>query len=169
MSVRLSVSNVEVLAANAAAPVAAGRRAEVVPRVCDLEALAASTSGKIEIETLEEGREGQIVDNMLKGAVLTVFKERLSPEQLRDVVTAFDEGVVAHTGEDVPSAQLAELVDQRPGACASRSRASPGATSRRRRWPAPSSSCSRACTSRSGSTRTPAAPGRPTAAGADRS
>ena len=81
VSVRLSVSNVEVLAANALRRVAAGGRAEVVPRVSDLEALAASTSGKIEIETLEEGREGQIVENMLKGAVLTVFKERLSPEQ----------------------------------------------------------------------------------------
>ena len=66
-------------AANAAAPRRCGPgEQEVVPRVSDLEALASSTSGKIEIETLEEGREGQIIEAMLKGAVLTVFKERLS-------------------------------------------------------------------------------------------
>ncbi len=82
--------------------------------MCDLEALASSTSGKIEIESLEEGREGQIVDQMLKAAVLTVFKQRLSPEQLREVVTAFDDGLIAHTGEDVPSPTEAELLSQVP-------------------------------------------------------
>jgi magnesium chelatase subunit I len=86
----------------------------VVPRICDLEALASSTSGKIEIETLEEGREGQIIENMLKAAVLTVFKDSLSTERLRDVVVAFEEGIVAHTGEDVASAQEAELLSTIP-------------------------------------------------------
>ena len=86
VSVRLSVSNVEVLTANALRRALRAGEKEVVPRVSDLEALAASTSGKIEIETLEDGREGQIVDGMLKGAVLTVFKERMTPERLRDVV-----------------------------------------------------------------------------------
>ena len=92
VSVRLSVSNLEVLAANAVRRALRSGEREVVPRICDLEALAASTSGKIEIESLEEGREGQIVENMLKGAVLTVFKQRLSPDRLREVIAAFDEG-----------------------------------------------------------------------------
>jgi magnesium chelatase subunit I len=110
VSVRLSVSNLEVLSANALRRSLRSGEKEVVPRVSDLEALASSTSGKVEIETLEEGREGQIIENLLRGAVLTVFKERLSPDRLRDVLVAFEEGVVAHTGEDVSSAQLAELV-----------------------------------------------------------
>jgi magnesium chelatase subunit I len=86
----------------------------VVPRVSDLAALAASTSGKVEIESLEEGREGVIFENLVKAAVLTVFKERVSPDQVRDVIAAFEEGVVAHTGDDVPSAQLATLLEQVP-------------------------------------------------------
>ena len=114
VSVRLSVSNIEVLGANALRRSLRSGEREVVPRVSDLEALASSTSGKIEIETLEEGREGQIIEAMLKGAILTVFKERLSPERLRGVLSAFDEGVVAHTGEDVPSAQMAALVTSIP-------------------------------------------------------
>jgi magnesium chelatase subunit I len=115
VSVRLSVSNLEVLAANAVRRALRTGEREVVPRVSDLDALVASTAGKIEIESLEEGREGQIIDNLLKGAVLTVFKERCSPERLREVLASFEEGAVAHAGEDVPSTDLARLVEQVPG------------------------------------------------------
>jgi magnesium chelatase subunit I len=114
VSVRLSVANYEVLAANALRRALQTGERDVVPRVSDLEALAPATLGKIEIESLEEGRDGQIVENMLKGSVLSVFKERLDAAKLRDVVTAFDEGLVAHTGEDVPSADEAALVQQVP-------------------------------------------------------
>ena len=38
----------------------------------------------------------------------------MAPEQTRDVVAAFEEGVVAHTGEDVPSSELAALVESVP-------------------------------------------------------
>ena len=75
VSVRLSVSNLEVLGANALRRGLRAGEKSVVPRVCDLGALAASTSGKVEIESLEEGREGIILENLVKAAVLTVFKE----------------------------------------------------------------------------------------------
>ncbi len=110
VSVRLSVSNVEVLGANALRRALRAGERTVVPRVSDLSALAASTSGKVEIESLEEGREGVILENLVKAAVLTVFKELVAPDQVREVVAAFEEGVVAHTGEDIASATLAQLV-----------------------------------------------------------
>ncbi len=114
VSVRLSVSNLEVLGANALRRgLRAGERA-VVPRVCDLDALAASSGGKIEIESLEEGRDGVILENLVKGAVLTVYKERVTPDQVRDVIGAFEEGIVAHTGEDIASVDEAQLVEQIP-------------------------------------------------------
>ena len=53
VSVRLSVSNLEVLAANALRRGLRAGEVSVVPRVCDLDALAASTSGKVEIESLD--------------------------------------------------------------------------------------------------------------------
>jgi magnesium chelatase subunit I len=114
VSVRLSVSNLEVLAANAVRRALRSGEREVVPRISDLDALVASTAGKVEIESLEEGREGQIIENLLRGAVLTVFKERCAPERLRDVLSSFEEGLVAHTGEDVPSADLARFVERIP-------------------------------------------------------
>ncbi len=114
VSVRLSVANYEALAANALRRGLRSGERSVVARVDDLEALAASSIGKIEIESLEEGREGAIFENLVKGAVLTVFKDRVEPEQTREVVAAFEEGAIAHTGEDITSAQLAGLVDTVP-------------------------------------------------------
>ncbi|MEP6296723.1 MAG: sigma 54-interacting transcriptional regulator, partial [Ilumatobacter sp.] len=110
VSVRLSVSNFEALSANALRRgLKAGER-NVVARVDDLDALPASSQGKIEIESLEEGREGLILQTLIKGAVLTVFKDAVDPAQTRAVVDAFEEGAVAHTGEDITSDQLAGLV-----------------------------------------------------------
>jgi magnesium chelatase subunit I len=114
VSVRLTVSNYEVLAANALRRALRAGETVVVPRVCDLDALAASSSGKIEIETLEEGREGAILENLVHSAVLTVYRDRVSPEQVRDVIAAFDEGTIAHTGEDVTSDELRSLIDTVP-------------------------------------------------------
>lgn len=114
VSVRLSVSNYEALAANALRRgLRAGEHA-VVARVDDLAALAASSIGKIEIEALEDGREGAIFDALVKGAVLTVFKERVDPSYTTPIVDAFEEGLVVHTGEDMTSEQLAALVEQVP-------------------------------------------------------
>ena len=114
VSVRLSVANYEVLAANAIRRSLRAGETTVVPRICDLEALPASTAGKVEIESLEEGREGAIIDNLLKSAVLSVFKARVTPDQVRDVVGAFEDGIVAHTGEDLRSVDEARLLDEVP-------------------------------------------------------
>lgn len=114
VSVRLSVSNLEVLGANALRRgLRAGERV-VVPRVCDLNALAASASGKIEIESLEDGREGMILENLVKASVLTVFKELVPFPSVAEVLPAFEEGAIVHTGDDVPSADLARLVEEVP-------------------------------------------------------
>ncbi len=114
VSVRLSVSNLEVLGANALRRGLRAGEKNVVPRVSDLGALAASTSGKVEIETLEDGREGAILENLVKQATLTVFKERVPLDQVRDVVTAFESGVIAHAGEDIPSVDQAKLLEEVP-------------------------------------------------------
>ncbi|HEX9991534.1 MAG TPA: magnesium chelatase [Acidimicrobiales bacterium] len=114
VSVRLTVSNAETLVANATRRALRHGERDVVPRVSDLAALTASTAGKIEIESLEEGREDQIVEQLLRSAVLTVFKSRFTPDRLRDVITAFDGGTVVDAGEDVPSSAYAELLGSLP-------------------------------------------------------
>jgi magnesium chelatase subunit I len=114
VSVRLSIANYETLVANAARRALRLGEKDVVPRVSDLEALVSSTAGKVEIETLEEGRDGQVVDRLLKQATLTVFKARCPIEQFRDVVLAFDEGTIVHAGDDVASTAYTEVLGRIP-------------------------------------------------------
>jgi magnesium chelatase subunit I len=126
VSVRLSVSNYETLAANAVRRALRMGETQVAPRVSDLASLAASTAGKVEFETTEDGRESAILESIVKTAVLQVFKQRVTGEKIREVVEAFDGGVVLHAGEDVESVAygamftdipaLRELVTQIVGA-----------------------------------------------------
>jgi magnesium chelatase subunit I len=115
VSVRLSISNYETLVANAMRRALRAGESEVVPRVSDLDALVASTSGKVEIETLDEGRDSQVLERILKTSVLEVFRARVRPERLSQLVSDFDEGRIVHTGEDVPSSDYAKLVSSVPG------------------------------------------------------
>ncbi len=115
VSVRLSIANYETLIANAMRRSLRNGEHEVVPRVSDLEALVASTAGKIEIETIDDGREGQVLERILKASVLEVFRSRVRAERLAELVRAFDDGRVVHTGEDVPSSEYAALVAETPG------------------------------------------------------
>jgi magnesium chelatase subunit I len=115
VSARLSIANYETLVANAARRALANGEREVVPRVSDLDALAASTSGKVEIEMLDDGRDSQVLERIMKSAVLEVFRARVKPELLGPVVASFEDGSVVHTGEDVPAAEYQHLVDSRDG------------------------------------------------------
>jgi magnesium chelatase subunit I len=114
VSVRLTVANHETLVANAARRALRLGETDVVPRIADLEALASSTQGKIEIESVDEGRDGQVVEHLLRAAVLTVFRDRLPIERLRPVLDAFEGGQVVHTGEDLSSVDEAALVEAVP-------------------------------------------------------
>ena len=114
VSVRLSVSNYEVLVANALQRALRSGASEAVPRICDLEALPASTAGKVEIETLEDGRDGQIIDHLVRAAVLSVFRERVRPETLLAVVEAFEGRDPVECGEDVPDATYVGLCEAMP-------------------------------------------------------
>ncbi|MCU1486295.1 MAG: hypothetical protein JWN67_3041, partial [Actinomycetia bacterium] len=110
VSVRLTVANNETLLANATRRALRLGEHEVVPRVSDLDALVASTAGKIELDTVDDGRDEQIVENLVKAAVLSVWRARLNAGALVDVVTAFEEGRIVHAGEDVASSTYVELV-----------------------------------------------------------
>ena len=114
VSVRLSIANYETLVANATRRALRHGEHEVVPRVSDLDALVASTAGKVEFETVDDGREEQVLDRIIKTAVLETFRARTRPEKLTDVVNAFEEGIVVHTGEDIASSEYGRLLDEMP-------------------------------------------------------
>ncbi|MBM3672690.1 MAG: magnesium chelatase [Actinobacteria bacterium] len=115
VSVRMSVANYETLVANATRRALRNGEDEVVPRVSDLESLASSTAGKLEFETVDDGREEQVLERVVKAAVLETFRANCKPEKMTELVTAFDEGLIVHTGDDVPAAEYAKLLSDLPG------------------------------------------------------
>jgi len=118
VSVRLSVANYETVVANAARRALRAREPEVVPRVSDLEAIVASTAGKVEIEAIDDGREEQILERLLRAAVLEVFRARVPTAGLGDVVRAFEAGGTVETGDDVPSDAYVRAVAEIPALAA---------------------------------------------------
>ena len=110
----MTISNLEVLVANATRRALQRGETQVVPRVSDLDALMASTSGKIEIESMEEGREGHIVEQMLRQAVLEVFRSHFTTEELKGVVDGFEDGRVVHTGDDLSATDYASMLEDIP-------------------------------------------------------
>ena len=114
VSVRLSISNYETLIANATRRALRLKEKDAVPRVSDLDALASSTAGKVEIETIDEGRDEQVVERLLKASVLTVFKERCPMDQFREAIGAFDESTIVHAGDDITSADYVQILQRVP-------------------------------------------------------
>ena len=118
VSVRLSVANYETMVAAALRRALREGDTTIVPRVSDLDALASSTTGKIEFETLDDGREGEILQHLVRAAVLAVFEQIVPPETHRAVVEAFDNGVTVDAGEDVSSNDYARLLERMPALAA---------------------------------------------------
>ncbi len=114
VSVRLTVSNYETLAAAAIRRALRTGEPVAVPRVADMEALTPSTMGKIEIETIDDGRDAEIVENLRKEAVRQTFKEAIDMGAQVDVIDVFDDGRVVDAGDDVSSADYAALVAEIP-------------------------------------------------------
>ncbi len=114
VSVRLTIANYETLVANATRRALRNGESEAVPRISDLQALVSSTQGKIEIESLEEGRDALILSQLVAASVLLVFRRRVHLAEPQAVVGAFSEDTVVHAGDDLPSAAYASTIVQMP-------------------------------------------------------
>src|ERR1700691_1558597 len=102
VSLRASIANYETLVA------ASLRRAlrlgddHAVPRPSDLDALVSSTLGKLEIQTMEDDEDLEVVGQLIRAAVLQTFREHAATEQLGEVVDSFDQGLTVDVGASVP-------------------------------------------------------------------
>ena len=114
VSVRLTIANYETMVANATRRALRLGETLVVPRVSDLDALPASTAGKVEIETLDEGDDGAVLERIVRSSVLAVFRRRCPMDCLRDALAEFDGGTIIHTGDDVASADYVSALAMLP-------------------------------------------------------
>ena len=116
VSVRVSIANYESMLANAERRAILCDESEIVPRISDLRALIASTMGKVELEyTGEDTSEADVIGELIQKAVHTVFNETFKPQELTEVVTAFNEGWGVEVSDEMPSAEYMQGVDQIKG------------------------------------------------------
>jgi magnesium chelatase subunit I len=115
VSVRASIANYESLLANALRRAIVTGEEVVVPRISDLPYVIPSLTGKVEFETVEEGREDQIVDKLIQGAVVAVFNRTFNLGELEPPVNRFKAGLAVEVGDMTPSAQYARLAQQIEG------------------------------------------------------
>jgi magnesium chelatase subunit I len=115
ISVRYSIGNLETLQASAVRRAARTGEPEAVPRVVDLPAVLMSSEGRVEFDTIEEGRETEILLRALRTAELEIFRRRLSGYDFSGLLTRFDEGLSVDTGELTPATDLLATVGDLPG------------------------------------------------------
>jgi len=113
VSVRVTICNWENLLSNALKRAVRLGERQAAPRVSDLGAVVASTSGKIELETVGEATEDKLLAKLVQRAVLNVFSRCFSAGELNEVVAAFKDGLSITVSDNMPSSeyvrQIAEL------------------------------------------------------------
>ena len=112
VSVRMSISNYETLISNALRRSIMLNEKEVVPRVSDLPYLFASTTGKIELESIEEGREKHIVDDLIKKAVRKVFNRNLKVDTFRKFIERFKGGAAIEVSDMMLAQEYSRIVGE---------------------------------------------------------
>jgi len=115
VSVRVSICNYENLLSNALKRAIRLGETQVAPRLSDLGAIVASTSGKIELETVGEASEDKVLGKLAQRAVLNVFNKSFAAGELEEVVGAFQGGLRIEVSDTMSSAEyVRQLGEVRP-------------------------------------------------------
>jgi magnesium chelatase subunit I len=116
VSVRASIASAELLVSNAERRCLVHEELRVVPRISDLQYLAAGCRGKIELMLAEdEQSEEKLIGSILGEAVKSVFERYAKSAELEAIVEAFREGkTTLETGDGVATSDLAAAVEKMP-------------------------------------------------------
>jgi magnesium chelatase subunit I len=115
VSVRASIADYESLLANALRRSIRLGEKDVVPRISDLPYVIPTISGKVEFETVEDGKEDQIIEKLIQGAVVAVFNRYFNVVDLEETVTRFKAGLSAEVGDKQPSKSYVDLMNSIDG------------------------------------------------------
>ena len=115
VSVRVSIANYETVISNAFRRSIIQGEKKVSPRLSDLPYILASFTGKVELETFEEGREAKVMDDLSRRAVFSTFGRYFDVEALEDVVQPFEEGLAVETGSEMSSEDYRDLIGKLGG------------------------------------------------------
>ena len=132
VSVRMSIANYETLVASALRRALRNGEQDAVPRISDLDALHASTTGKIELEYAGvERSEAELLEGMARRAIHVVFDEHFAEDELESVVKAFDEGWQVEVSGEMRAADYLVGLDEIDGLRAAAERVAGGSSAGR--------------------------------------
>ncbi len=114
VSVRVSICNYENLMSSALKRAIRLGETHAAPRVSDLGALAASTAGKIELETLGDTSEEKVLGKLVQRAVLNVFNRLVTAAEVDPVVAAFQGGLTVQVSDAMPSTEYVRQAEKTP-------------------------------------------------------
>ncbi len=117
VSVRFTIGAHETMVAGAVRRAVRLGESSAVPRIADLWPLVSSAQGRIEFDTLDEGREEDIVATALRRAILETWRNHLTGVDVGWLVDRFErDGLEVVTGALVGARDLLEQVvgDARP-------------------------------------------------------
>ncbi len=103
VSVRVSISNYENVMSNAIRRSIRLNEHQAVPRISDLPALIASTSGKIELDTVGDAKEDRIIQKLMKNAIVKVFGDYFEVREFEQLVAGFEKGLSVQASDSLPS------------------------------------------------------------------
>ena len=115
VSVRMTVANYENLLSNALRRAIRLGERETAPRISDLQALHASTTGKIELDGVGDIREDQVVDRLFNQAVLAAFNRHLSVGEFDRLLQGFDNGLIVDASALAPTMSYVHQVSHMDG------------------------------------------------------
>ncbi len=115
VSVRASIADYESLLANALRRAIRLNEKDVVPRISDLPYVIPAISGKVEFETVEDGREEQILEKLIQGAVLAVFNRHFNVVELEEIVAQFKGGLSVEVSDTLASTAYVKMAKQVEG------------------------------------------------------
>lgn len=116
VSVRVTINNLESAMANAEKRAIRTNENEIVPRISDLHSLYASTAGKLELEYAgEDKKDDDLIERLINRSVLKVFDRYLKLEDLKPVITYFEEGWGVEVSDSASSSEYLDALREVPG------------------------------------------------------
>jgi magnesium chelatase subunit I len=112
VSVRVTICNYENMLSSALKRAIRLGEPVAAPRISDLGAIAASTGGKIELESLGDAGEDKVLGKIMQRAVLNVFNRSFTSGELDEVVGAFQDGVKVEVSDSMPADAYLKHVGQ---------------------------------------------------------
>jgi magnesium chelatase subunit I len=106
VSARFAIAAVETVAAAAVRRAAVVHEDAAVARVCDLPAIVPASRGKVEFDDADEGREFEVLEHLLRRAIVETYRSRLAGMDLRPLQERFDGGLTVTTGDTVGAQEL---------------------------------------------------------------